>query len=386
MHTAGLLAQGELALKDGGDSFHRARFSQIVLDQRFALGPLSLSHDKSGWHWRIDGGSVSRLFTDSPQAGADGKTASSVRQWRLADKGPLHGVSFDPGWTEPVDGTFRLRKLDLGHGKPLRELQGGLSYRQGGWQRLYLVAKTDAAGELRVDFLAGREDREQILIFVRDLGEILRSLGVFDEIDGAELYVGANVKGPDHRISGQLIVDRMRVHNAPLLVKLMTLASLTGPLELLLTNNGLRFDVLQSDFSYYDGKLAIQRGHAFSDALGVTTTGTVDLRGGPLKLRGTMAPAFLFSQILETIPILSQVMTPRQEGLFAIGFNVGGTVNKPDVTTNPLTTLVPGVLRDIIWPAEETPSLAYPAVTEGDKSGGDKTKTTLPAETGDSVE
>jgi hypothetical protein len=52
--------------------------------------------------------------------------------------------------------------------------------------------------------------------------------------------------------------------------------------------------------------------------------------------------------VLGNIPLLGTILTgPEGGGVFAANYRMRGAIDNPDVSVNPLSTLAPGILRNI---------------------------------------
>ena len=61
-----------------------------------------------------------------------------------------------------------------------------------------------------------------------------------------------------------------------------------------------------------------------------------------------MAPVYGLNGLLGAIPVLGDVFVSKKgEGLFGMTYSVHGDLDHPQVSTNPLSVLAPGILRRI---------------------------------------
>jgi hypothetical protein len=96
-------------------------------------------------------------------------------------------------------------------------------------------------------------------------------------------------------------------------------------------------------------QIRVKDARATGITLGITATGTVDTKNETMDLEGTLIPAYLINSALGRLPIVGPLFTGGQKGggVFAAAFRVKGNVDKPEISTNPLTALAPGFLRNI---------------------------------------
>lgn len=198
--------------------------------------------------------------------------------------------------------------------------------------------------------LQPREGERLLTVRSRDAGAVARTFGIYDNAVGGELSMEAVVHDdrPGKPITGTVRIEDYRVTNAPTLAKLLSIATLTGILDELQGEEGIAFSQFEMPFSIEENVLTIRDGQTSGFALGVNVGGTVDLETDQVALDGTLVPAYTLNTIFDAIPILGDLLTGGEgEGLFAASFRVGGTTEEPDISVNPLSILAPGFVRDL---------------------------------------
>ena len=75
--------------------------------------------------------------------------------------------------------------------------------------------------------------------------------------------------------------------------------------------------------------------------------GYVETKTGLVSLRGTMVPAKTLNKFLSKLPIVGDILIPKEigEGLFGISFKMKGTPGKIKTTVNPIKTLTPRFIK-----------------------------------------
>jgi hypothetical protein len=100
---------------------------------------------------------------------------------------------------------------------------------------------------------------------------------------------------------------------------------------------------------------AIARGRA----VGATADGYVDRPKNQVALKGSLIPAYGINSLLGNIPVLGDVLTSKKgEGVFAATYSATGNADEPKIDVNPLSAVLPGVLRQIFQGHIPTPSNA----------------------------
>jgi len=196
-----------------------------------------------------------------------------------------------------------------------------------------------------------------------DFGALLKVVDVSDDVVGGHLTIAGHSvhEAKGRRFSGRAEGADYRFTGAPFMVRLLSIASLTS-IQTLLSGDGIPFSTLKADLSLYDGKLALSHARAYGGAMGVNVDGSFDLDAGKIDLDGTLVPAYMLNSALGNVPILGDLLMGGEgQGLFAANFRMGGQIEKPTITVNPLSPLAPGFLRGLFLfdapePAKDTPA------------------------------
>jgi hypothetical protein len=194
-----------------------------------------------------------------------------------------------------------------------------------------------------------------------DAGAILKALDVTSNVRGGALnlsgrYDDAEVHSP---FKGKMEMRTFRLEGAPLVAKVLSVASLTGILNVL-SGQGIDFSQFDATITFVDGSIYTNDLRAHGSALGFTGRGSVNLKKQTIDLQGTVVPAYSLNSVLGNIPLLGTLLTgPQGGGVFAANYRMRGSLDDPAVTVNPLATLAPGILRNIFnifdTPAQTAP-------------------------------
>ena len=77
---------------------------------------------------------------------------------------------------------------------------------------------------------------------------------------------------------------------------------------------------------------------------------------GLTSLRGTLVPAKTLNKMISKIPVIGNIVIPKEvgEGLFGISFKIKGPKEDIKTTINPIRTLTPRFIQKIIERNKET--------------------------------
>ncbi|MDP7600567.1 MAG: AsmA-like C-terminal domain-containing protein, partial [Rhodospirillales bacterium] len=194
-----------------------------------------------------------------------------------------------------------------------------------------------------------------------DAGAALQTFDYYENLRGGQLTLVGEYDNmlPDSKFSGTATIETFRVIKAPLLAKLLSVASITGILENL-GELGLGFGKLEAPFESQNDVITIKDASVSGLSLGLTASGTLNTAVETVDIRGTIVPAYAINNVLTNIPIIGFLFSGSEEdgGVFAATYTMTGNVKKPDISTNPLSVLAPGILRKLFGIFESAPKKA----------------------------
>jgi hypothetical protein len=370
--ATGVPAQATLDLDLADDHIRAIR--QVAIKGGGLDARLGVALDGAGRILRVD---VPRLIAGETDV-AGSVTRRAAGGWNIAVK----GLSFDASGlledlgrasnrqeTGPpllIDAT--LDRLVLGPKREARAVKGEFVSDGVHWQSMSIDAGMFGNGKASLRFgqaAGGRNFR----LATDDFGALLRLFDISDNVDHGRLEVTGKIEDQGARrvLRGKADGADYRMVNAPLLARLLSVASLSG-IGALLSGEGIPFTTLKSDFVVAEGKLEVKELRAYGGALGIKADGVYDFARDTLDFSGTLVPAYTLNSVLGNIPLLGPLITGgKGEGIFAANFRVAGPASDAKVTVNPLSALAPGVLRKLFLFDAPEPSAAAPPPA---KSGG----------------
>ncbi len=272
----------------------------------------------------------------------------------------------DTAATEPDDThlTLTLRNIERLRFGDESYLENGhleLERVKEGWRRFLLrgripkqlrssvVDGQERSPEVEVSYAPATDGRQVLEMAAADAGGLFRSLDFFDTMDGGVLRINGSREGiaRTNPLRGNIEIKDFKLIDAPVLAKLLTVASLTGIVNVL-SGEGIEFKRAKGDFEAIEGRISSDLLRIYGSALGLTAQGSVDIDQNLADLRGTVVPAYAVNQVLGAIPLLGDILTGGEgEGVFAVTYTMTGPLDDPVVAVNPLAALAPGFLRGL---------------------------------------
>ncbi len=243
----------------------------------------------------------------------------------------------------------RLAQLYLGPERRLDDVSLALRHDGRYWDRIELKASMAGGGRLLADYQPAANGRHTLTVSASDAGAVLRAFDVLESVQGGELAITgeANDAAPERPLKGRAAITEFRLVRAPVLARLLSIATLTGLVDAF-TGEGFLFHKFSGEFTKTGGLLEVPRARANGPSIGLTATGTVDFDGDRIDLQGTIVPAYAFNSILGYIPLIGPLLQGGEgEGLFAATYTATGPLDEPSISVNPLAALAPGFLRGV---------------------------------------
>ena len=122
-----------------------------------------------------------------------------------------------------------------------------------------------------------------------------------------------------------------------------------------LSNEGIRFKRLETNFSWKGNIINFQDGISNSSSVGFTFEGGINTKNKTIAMQGTAIPLYGLSKIIGTIPLVGTILTAG-EGIFAVNYSIEGDIDSPNISGNPLSAIAPGILRKL-FPSNADKSL-----------------------------
>ncbi len=198
---------------------------------------------------------------------------------------------------------------------------------------------------LDISMKTDKNQRKYLEIYSDLTKPLLAEYGFFNGLSGGKLFFTSLIE--EEKSSSNLKIENFKVVNAPGVIRLLSLADLGGLVDLA-EGEGLSFDILEINMEKNNEFLRLNEIVALGPSMSVLMDGyqNKDLT----SLRGTLVPAKTLNNIIAKIPLIGNIIIPKEagEGLFGISFKMKGPKDKIKTTINPIRTLTPRFIQKII--------------------------------------
>ena len=157
----------------------------------------------------------------------------------------------------------------------------------------------------------------------------------------------------------KLVIEDFKLVNAPAVVKLLSLADFGGLADLA-EGEGLSFKKMEINIVNEKDFLKLNELFAVGPSISVLMEGYKD-ENGLTSLRGTLVPAKNLNKLLSKIPVIGNIIIPKEvgEGLFGVSFKMKGPPGKIKTTINPIRTLTPRFITKLLKKINSLNNLNY---------------------------
>ncbi len=206
-----------------------------------------------------------------------------------------------------------------------------------------IISKSEFSDNKFLDISLKKDEvsKKKIFELYSDLPKpILADYKFFSGIEGGKLLFLSTFD--DETSMSNLTIENFKVINAPGFAKLLALADLRG-IEDLLRGEGLSFEQLDIKMTQDKKILKVEELFAVGPSISILMEGFIDNESKLTSLRGTMVPARELNKLISKIPLLGDILIPKEigEGLFGVSFKLKGTPGNIKTTVNPIKTLTP---------------------------------------------
>jgi hypothetical protein len=186
---------------------------------------------------------------------------------------------------------------------------------------------------------APQDGRTALRVISQNAGEVMAAAGALRQARGGALELLLEPVGSGGSFDGRLRVTDLRIVEAPTMAAILNGISVVGLINEL-NGDGIFFSEVYADFRLSPNQVTILAASAEGASMGLSLDGLYRTDTGAIQFQGVISPVYALNRI-------GSAFTRAGEGLFAFNYAIGGTVQNPRVSVNPLSVLAPGGLRNI---------------------------------------
>lgn len=193
---------------------------------------------------------------------------------------------------------------------------------------------------LDISLKSDQNNKKKFLEVYSDIPQTLLSeYKFFKGLTGGVLIFSSIIE--ENLSVSKLTIENFKIINAPGVVKLLSLADFGGLADLA-EGEGLSFEKLEIKMSNEKNFLKLDELYAVGPSISVLMEGYRD-QNNLTSLRGTLVPAKNLNKLLSKIPVIGDIIIPKEvgEGLFGVSFKMKGPPGKIKTSINPIKTLTP---------------------------------------------
>jgi hypothetical protein len=268
---------------------------------------------------------------------------------------------------------FDFEQVRARFGIELSGVSGHVSGGNGQLRTIQASGQVADGGAAYVEY-GPRGNKQRLRVRCERAGPLLKGLGIFEEAQGGQVTMVADMGegGLGSDFEGRLFVRDVKVTRAPVLAKILSLGSLNG-IANMLNGEGLEFTRSRIPFRWYGTTIEMHDALAVG-AIGLTAAGSIDRTKRWIDIRGRVIPAYTLNSALGKVPFIGTYLVGgKGEGVFGIDYSAKGSIEKPELSVNPLSALAPGALRKMFidpFKSEESETASPSAAPEN--AGGEE--------------
>jgi hypothetical protein len=206
-------------------------------------------------------------------------------------------------------------------------------------------------GEVNLTFAAKIKDDPKLVIESENAGRVLSGLKVTDTVRGGQLRLTNIFKDNEFKsFDTKIELTKFRIVEAPRALRAFSVLSLAG-LYSLVEGDGTAFQRGEAVLETRGPMVKIVSMKASGEAVGVTMLGVYDRATKKVDVSGNLLPVNQISKLLGKVPVLGDLFAGvDKSGIFVSQFTVTGTSDDMTTAVNPVSSIAPGLLRDLFSP------------------------------------
>ena len=188
-----------------------------------------------------------------------------------------------------------------------------------------------------------------LTIKTADVGSLAASMDISGRLSGGLLGLRLTRSCDEIPWSGSVDIQQIQVLQAPLLSRLLTMASLTGLVSTLISD-GLKIDNAHAEITIESGRIRCTSIRISVDQLEITGEVDFHLNSNRIQGDGLLVPAAALQRLVGAVPVLGAFLEgfgKKNAPIVATRFTLSGPLSYPEITVHPLSSIAPDILRDL---------------------------------------
>ncbi len=212
------------------------------------------------------------------------------------------------------------------------------------------VTATHESGKPFEATIRGANERK-LIASSQDAGQIFKAIGFYPNAVGGRmsLEVVLDAQGAIER-NGVLRAENFAILGDPIVSEVFQTSDGSKPGgsgRKKTIRERIDFNSMILPFSVGCGQFVMNDMEIKGPLVGASLRGKADFKSQRLQMGGTYVPLSGLNSAIGVIPGIGQLLTgPKGEGIFGITFAVMGPMANPEVLINPLSGIMPGILRE----------------------------------------
>jgi len=257
---------------------------------------------------------------------------------------------------EPLNVTATVQRLVISQRATLRDVAMSIGLGAGNRLNAFDMQGSGPGGEKLNGHMSLIKGVRTLDFSSDNAGTLIDKVFNFPNVRGGKLAVkitfpernpAARGKIATADYEGAVTLSNVILTEQPFLARLFAAGSLDGPLRLL-QGEGISLSKISIPFNSVGRVITIADGRAAGDAIGATFTGSYNRDAQKVDISGTLVPIFGLNSVLGQIPVLGNLLVSKKgEGVVGLTYEMKGDIAEPAIMVNPLSLLMPGILRRI---------------------------------------
>ena len=242
--------------------------------------------------------------------------------------------------------TTKLDKIILKNNKFIVNPIADVSINSGKIQTLQLKGGLGDDKASSIDFSV---KYPKVSLVSNNASALISGLGVTNKMINGTINLQGTLD--NNNFEGIVDIRDFRMLKAPVMAKIISLTSLTTPslegLSNIFSNRGIKFDRLKCPLNLKGGLLSLNNCYVKGPTLTFTADGKLNFNDNSIKINGNVIPENILNLVARNIPVIGNAFKGKKDhALIGASFTVEGSIEDPQTSTNPLSLLAPGFLKE----------------------------------------